>query len=1126
MERTFITLARILVVAFVAGLGLAIAASGQGTPIGIPPQPVDLCPTAPGPLYQNRDGYFVNFEEGPVHPLEASWDGTEIWAVNIPDASVAIFDATNPSQLGTTPTIVKVGLGPVAIRRRPPVSDVPVPTEMWIAAQSSNAVFIVDETTKKVTDSIRLKDKPVNVIFNDDGTEAWVILGTSEQVVHVDAVNRVELGRLEYASDVPLTGADPIHAEEPRAALRDGNDLYVLSFESGNGTTAGNFDIIDPPIAQLWNAYGPNIPPPPDRDVLRFDLANPLQCTTGGVTNQLCAENALFRAGAMNFDVKLDGSGELWVTNMAFNNILEGEFQFPIAGSAVHRVTHAPPLASGQLPPFTPPASIDLNAAATSTLLANGYACAMPTEMAFDGTFDTLWIACYGSHNVAQLDVSSGQVMAELNGRAIDPVTGEEINYGVRGVLLNEAAGVLYAYSRDNRIQVYSVPAPVNAQQAPVQSLPIGFDITTARIERGRLLHIDSTRPMVTQGNCDAVGCPPQSCNTCHIDGHMDRIAWDLSDNTGDVPGAPVGRTPKGTKVTMSLRGIEETPPFHWRGDREDLGAFNPAFVGLLGGATELAANELEDFLAFIFSLSYPPNPNLADDRIYTTIARDGFDCLHQDAHDINFGLGVVQPMTCAACHHMRGGSSTNNQVNNDVTGLLADDATQLRGLFGKESDLADYSAFVGGFLANIPATGWGFGNSSFTDTVADFVNLPVFNLLTQMQRDRIVTLLDQLDTGVAPATAYAWTLNRGSSGGPEPVTTLLQGQARRGHIDLIARGWISPGPATLDIGMLYDPTTQTFGTNTTGFGPYTFGQLDAMAGAGNAVLTFMGTPVGMGYRMAIDEEMDFLADGDEAANNALVGNADSDGDGWPDGYEVRLGSDPGNATSLPPAETVAPNVVMGTPRVRFTNSSIAKVLWETDEESETRVEVRLNGVTGTPLFVQDELQMKTDHRIVVRGMHPGTAYDFTLKTKDPAGNESSFQIQNVTMDAFDFDAVLIKETKVGAQSPIGFGAPVTFKADFRIVDRNGVGVQGLEVTFDHVEWVPGSGTNSVTSRTTAVSGPGGVASLTFTSVNVQGSGAILEVHATGVADPTGPDPLYFHPLDGQFGYWAEAPLP
>lgn len=1070
----------------------------------------------------DRDGYFVNLEEGPVRPVTLTADTREVWAVNLPDASVAVFSALNPLNLVKLGE-VKVGLGPVAIVERPAVAG---NGEMWVVCQSSNAVVIVDRTTRRILDSIRLPGEPVGLAFDPSGLHAWVTLSAADQVVEINAVTRKVANTLEFGA--PFPGAALVHSQEPRSLLLDGSDLYVLSFESGNGTFGLTGGVITDIIDNLWKYYdnGTSPLPPPDRDLFRFP-----------VPGAGAASVALWRAGSINLDLERDGNGEIWISNVDYSNHLVGEFQFPSALTPIarHRLTHAPPLAPGATAPQTPPPSVDLNLNALSTLKSQGYSCSMPNQMAFSASFQTLYVACYETHNVAVVDLSGPpQVVASLSG--LSGIPGRHQNFGVRGLALHPTAGALYTYSRDNRLQVYSVPVASNTMAAPVQTLAIGFDITSSPVREGRFLNIDARR----------AANKVQSCNTCHVDGHLDRLAWDLSDFTGD--GHAVGRVPKGTKVTMSLRGIEETPPFHWRGDRSDLAAFNPAFSGLLGG-TQLSPSEMKAFESFVFSLSYPPNPRQPLSRTYSAKAplpdaqqgAHAFRCI--TAHKLGFDdhpisgpppNKLLQEVSCQFCHGMNGSSGTNNQVNNDIEGLLADDATQLRGLFDKESDVVDYSAF--GFPApvdHLPATGWGFGNTGFADSVADFVNLQVFqqSALTQPDRDDIVQFLAEFDSGLAPATGYAWTLNRAAALSP-PFDTFLQTQAGLGHADLAVRGWMAVGGVPRNVSLQYNPGTTQFESDTTGLGPFSFTNLVNTAAANRGVFLFVGTPRGMGYRLGRDSEMDYALDGDEAAAGAKVGVADTDGDGFPDGYEMRLGSNPGSAGSLPPLEAVPP-VFTTAASVAWTNTSLAKVRWQTGEEATSRIEV-FQG--ATLISVKEDLQLKKEHVLVVRGLQPGPSYTLVVKSADPRGNVGTVTLPVTTGTAFEFEALHLASAQLQLPASPVCGAPVPLTAAFTVVDNLGNPVPWAEVDFTIVEWVPGSAVNTVsTTQTTGLSGSSGVATLAFTSGHnaCAGLGARLEVFATAVREQQPPPPappivprLYFHPLDGQFGFWAEAVLP
>ena len=112
------------------------------------------------------------------------------------------------------------------------------------------------------------------------------------------------------------------------------------------------------------------------------------------------------------------------------------------------------------------------------------------------------------------------------------------------------------------------------------------------------------------------------SCQTCHVNGMNDMLAWDLGDPAGEMKAfnqiclgtdpTPCISNPwhpmKGPMTTQTLVGIIGTEPLHWRADREDLPAFNPTFPNLQG-SEQLTAEEMTEFELFIKTLRFPPNP-------------------------------------------------------------------------------------------------------------------------------------------------------------------------------------------------------------------------------------------------------------------------------------------------------------------------------------------------------------------------------------------------------------------------------------------------------------------------------------------------------------------------------------
>jgi hypothetical protein len=99
----------------------------------------------------------------------------------------------------------------------------------------------------------------------------------------------------------------------------------------------------------------------------------------------------------------------------------------------------------------------------------------------------------------------------------------------------------------------------------------------------------------------------------------MDRLGWDLGNPAGGIQDSAVNfqgvivtnrfHPMKGVMVTTTLQDIMGHEPFHWRGDRADLEAFNTTFTNLQGAAAALTPFEMRELKEFLASIRLPPNP-------------------------------------------------------------------------------------------------------------------------------------------------------------------------------------------------------------------------------------------------------------------------------------------------------------------------------------------------------------------------------------------------------------------------------------------------------------------------------------------------------------------------------------
>src|SRR5205814_8641057 len=107
---------------------------------------------------------YVNFEGKQTSPLRLSSDGTRLFAVNTPDARLSVFDVSLPSNPRLIAEI-PVGIEPVSVNPRNN-------EEVWVINEVSDSISVVSVSQRMVTDTLYVKDEPVDVVFA--GSNAFV----------------------------------------------------------------------------------------------------------------------------------------------------------------------------------------------------------------------------------------------------------------------------------------------------------------------------------------------------------------------------------------------------------------------------------------------------------------------------------------------------------------------------------------------------------------------------------------------------------------------------------------------------------------------------------------------------------------------------------------------------------------------------------------------------------------------------------------------------------------------------------------------------------------------------------------------------------------------------------------
>jgi YVTN family beta-propeller protein len=470
---------------------------------------------------------------------------------------------------------------------------------------------------------------------------------------------------------------------------------------------------------------------------------------------------------------------------------------------------------------------------------------AQPTAMVFDPLGRFLFVAAFGTDRVGVLNPDTGAVLARI---PVGPVTGSDVDprnkRGPRGLALHSLSPVLYVLNRiSNTISVVNTQA-----RAEVAEIPVGsFDPTPAVIRNGRGFLYDAK----LSGNGSG------SCVACHIDADMDMLAWDLGDPGGDMsfveqagvthPMHPM----KGPLTTQSLRGLADSLPLHWRGDRADFNAFNGAFSSLMGGST-LPDDDMKAFTAFINTVRYMPNPNQNLDRTLPDSLNGG----NPNAGRATFLFDPYKlDIRCNSCHFSTPGPGSNGFIQNFEGQDQPVKVAQLRNVYQKTY----YTPVEGGQSIG------GFGLLNDGTVANPFVlfsqrNFGRFSNDT-VKKQNLSAFVMCFDTGTAPAVGYSRTVRADNLNDlallREWIT--LQFQAAAGNIDLTARGMID-GQLT---GLLYRPATNDYVPDTQADSPVTRAQLVEFIRQGG-ILTVMGVPPGSGRRIGIDRDMDGIPDRDD----------------------------------------------------------------------------------------------------------------------------------------------------------------------------------------------------------------------------------------------------------------------
>ncbi len=361
--------------------------------------------------------------------------------------------------------------------------------------------------------------------------------------------------------------------------------------------------------------------------------------------------------------------------------------------------------------------------------------------------------------------------------------------------------------------------------------------------------------------------------------------------------------------------------------------SFNVAFPGLIGNASQLPDSEMTAFTNFTLQITYPPNPIRSLDNSLTAEQQAGHDFYFNQLGDGGGEAPSDSIHNCNGCHTLdRNGNAgatshpgffgTDGRLSFEAEPQLFKvahlrNAYQKLGMYaGSPAPGREMAPFVpqlngqpasGGPVAAV--RGFGYLHDGSIGTIEEFLTgvvflqrdgavvtrggtlapnpqgIPFFNSTTNPfdgssgistagigLRQSIASFILGYDTNMFPIVGQQITVTAGDASAAAARIALLEARATAGECDLVARAHI----ALRDVGFVF--SGGAFLPDSTFAPAVPSGTLLGLVGRGIDALTLTAVPPGSGWRIGVDR----------------------DGDGYADGDEIALGSDPANPSSIP----------------------------------------------------------------------------------------------------------------------------------------------------------------------------------------------------------------------------------
>lgn len=541
-------------------------------------------------------------------PIEALMDRTK--------AAGALWARELKARAAAAPRPEPVYKNPLRLALRPGSQ------ELWVTFENSNQVGIVDLRARKLTAQIALGQAPTGICFTPDGRFTYVTARMDDAVALLDASTRTVLR-------TAATGDEPHGVVLDRAARH----LYVLN------TASDDISVFDAAtlrrIKTLRASNGPwsgALAPDGSRLVLTNTYSH-----DAGLRRPLASEVTVISTGEARVEERWPVEGANLMAGIAWHP--SGEF----ALATLNRTKSMAPMTQLiQGWTITNGLAVLWADGQVDQLLLDEPNRGFPdaTDVAITPDGSRALVTSSGDDRVAALDLSRlrsvlAQASPEQRAKVLPNHLGQAIRFvthsipvgrSPRGIAVAADGKSAYvANSLDDTLSVIDLDS-----MRPAGVIDLAGPRTISQTRRGeRLFH-----------NASVAFRKQFSCHSCHPDGHVDRITYDIeADGIGISP-----------VDNRTLRGILDTAPFKWEGTNPSLQRQCGARLAVFfTRALPFSRQQLDDLDAYITTIPRPQNRYRKPGTKLSPAQQRGRAIFNRTA--TNDGREIPPEGRCVTCH-------------------------------------------------------------------------------------------------------------------------------------------------------------------------------------------------------------------------------------------------------------------------------------------------------------------------------------------------------------------------------------------------------------------------------------------------------------------------------------------